>query len=225
MAMMAIFKNKIFLVFSIIIGLIIVIFLTAEGLGYYIVAQEKASWLKIAASTTNLDDKDLKGLEKKNEKLLQKIKKLAPKGVYIIVDTAKNTLYLKKENETIRKAVIATGKGTIFKEQGGKNRSWIFDTPRGEFVVKYKLKDPTWLKPDWAFLEEGEEIPKQVGDRVEEDVLGEYAMGFGNGFFLHGTLYTRLLGRNVTHGCVRLGDDDLEAVNKASSVGTKIFIY
>jgi L,D-transpeptidase YbiS len=223
--MKAIFKNKMFPVFSIIIGVILIIFLAAEGLGYYLLARNQASWLKPNSSKASLDEKELKQLEKKNEKLVQKIKKLAPKGVYIIVDTAKNTLYLKKDNEILRKAVISTGNGNILTEPGGKNRTWTFDTPKGEFVVKYKLKDPTWLKPDWAFIEEGEEIPKKVGDRVEEDVLGEYAMGFGNGYFLHGTLYTRLLGRNATHGCVRLGDEDLEAVNKASSVGTKIFIY
>ena len=223
--MKAIFKNKIFLISSVITGIIFIIFFAAEGLGYYMLAQNKASWLKIISSTAALDEKELKELEKKNEKLVQKIRKLAPKGVYIVVDTGKNTLYLKKDNETLRKAVISTGNGNVLTEPGGKNRTWTFDTPKGEFAVKYKLKDPTWLKPDWAFIEEGEDIPKQVGDRVEEDVLGEYAMGFGNGYFLHGTLYTRLLGRNATHGCVRLGDEDLEVVNKASSVGTKIFIY
>jgi L,D-transpeptidase ErfK/SrfK len=208
---MAIFKNKIFLISSIIAGTILILFMVTEGIGYYILSQKKASWLKINSSATVLEDKELKALEKKNENIVKKIKKLAPKGVYIIVDTAKNTLYLKKDNEIIRKAVISTGSGNVLTEQGGKNRSWTFDTPRGEFAVKYKLKDPRWVKPD--------------GDRVEEDVLGEYAMGFGNGYFLHGTLYTRLLGRNATHGCVRLGDEDLEVVNKAVTVGTKIFIF
>ncbi len=223
--MKEIFKNKIFLACLIIAGLALIVFLSAEGTGYYLMAREKAAWLRGDSGAATTDEKEIKELEKKNEKLLQKIKKLAPKGVYIIVDTARNRLYLKKDAETLRDAVISTGNGNVLTEPGGKNRTWTFDTPRGEFSVKYKLKDPTWLKPDWAFIEEGEEIPKQVGDRVEEDVLGEYAMGFGNGYFLHGTLYTRLLGRNATHGCVRLGDEDLEVVNKASSVGTKIFIY
>ena len=223
--MTAIFKNKIFLISFFISAALLFVFLSAEAIGHYLLSREKASWRKISSSAAVPGTQELKNLEQENEKLIQKIKKLAPKGIYIVVDTAKNTLYLKKENEIIRKAVISTGNGNILTEPGGKKRTWVFDTPRGEFAVKYKLKDPSWVKPDWAFIEEGEDIPKKVGDRVEEDVLGEYAMGFGNGYFLHGTLYTRLLGRNVTHGCVRLGDEDLEAVNKASSVGTKIFIY
>ena len=62
-------------------------------------------------------------------------------------------------------------------------------------------------------------------ERIEAGTLGDYALGFGDGYFIHGTLYTRLLGRNVTHGCVRVGDEDLKAVFRAVSIGTKIYIY
>jgi len=61
---------------------------------------------------------------------------------------------------------------------------------------------PSWVKPDWAFIEEGEDIPKNYYDRIEEGVLGDYALEIGNGYFIHGTLYTRLLGKSVTHGCI-----------------------
>jgi len=217
--------KKSLIISSIIFGSLLLVIAIIEGIGYHIINKNKSEWMNINHEKTDLDEKAVKDLQKKNEKLIKQLNKLSPKGIYIIVDTAKNILYLKKDNDIIRKAVIATGSGNVLTEQGGKNRSWTFDTPKGEFAVKYKLKDPKWVKPDWAFLEEGEDVPKKVGDRVEEDVLGEYAMGFGNGYFLHGTLYTRLLGRNVTHGCVRLGDEDLEVVNKASTVGTKIYIF
>jgi lipoprotein-anchoring transpeptidase ErfK/SrfK len=60
---------------------------------------------------------------------------------------------------------------------------------------------------------------------VDNDSLGDYALGFGDGFFIHGTLYSRLLGRNVTHGCVRVGDKDLKDVFQVVPMGTKIYIY
>ncbi len=217
-------KKKLLLVLLIIAGVLLLIIMASEGTGYYILSKKQSDWLKSNLNGISPDDKSLQDLEKKNATLIKQIKKFAPKGNYIVVDTAKNTLYLKKENEIIRQAVISTGNGNILTEPGGK-RTWVFDTPRGQFAVKYKIKEPTWIRPDWAFIEEGEDIPKQFSERAEEDVLGEYAMGFGNGYFIHGTLYTRLLGRNVTHGCIRLGDEDLEAINKASTVGTKIFIY
>ena len=41
-------------------------------------------------------------------------------------------------------------------------------------------------------------MPTNPEQRFESDVLGDYALGFGKGYFIHGTLYARLLGKNVT---------------------------
>lgn len=163
-------------------------------------------------------------IEAETSTLRKRIGALSPKGVHIIIDSARNTLTLKRGAKALRTAVISCGSGSILEEPGGK-RTWVFDTPRGEFRVKSKLVDPTWVKPDWAFIEEGREIPKKQEERLEEGVLGDYALGFGDGYFIHGTLYTRLLGRSVTHGCIRVGDDDLKAVFRAASIGTRIYIY
>jgi L,D-transpeptidase YbiS len=141
-----------------------------------------------------------------------------------VVDTGRNRLYLKKGDRVIRDAVISSGSGSILKDPSGK-RQWIFDTPRGEYRVTARQVAPAWIRPDWAFIEEGETIPRDPRKRVEEGVLGDYALGFGNGYFIHGTLYTRLLGRNVTHGCIRVGDRDLKAVYATADVGTRIYIF
>jgi len=164
------------------------------------------------------------GLEKENALLRRKLQALAPKGTHVIVDSARNVLYLRKGDEVILQAVISCGSGSILEEPGGE-RKWIFDTPRGEFQVKSKIVDPTWVKPDWAFIEEGKDVPKNPGERLEAGVLGDYALGFGEGYFIHGTLYKRLLGRSVTHGCIRVGDKDLKALYQAASIGTKIYVY
>ncbi len=159
-----------------------------------------------------------------NASLEKRLKALAPTGVYIVVDSGNNILYLKKGTAMLRQAVVSCGSGSILEEPGGRRR-WVFDTPRGEFYVKSKIKNPYWIKPDWAFIEEGEEIPRDPKERIEPNVLGDYALGFGNGYFIHGTLYTRLLGRPVTHGCIRVGDEDLKVLFEKASIGTKIYIY
>jgi L,D-transpeptidase YbiS len=164
------------------------------------------------------------GLEKENAVLRRRLQALAPKGNHIVVDSARNVLYLKRGSEVILQAVVSCGSGSILEEPGGK-RKWIFDTPRGEFQVKSKIIDPTWVKPDWAFIEEGKEVPKNPDERLEAGVLGDYALGFGDGYFIHGTLYSRLLGRSVTHGCIRVGDNDLKILYRATSIGTKVYVY
>jgi L,D-transpeptidase YbiS len=152
------------------------------------------------------------------------MKSLAPWGLYVVIDTAANRLYLVRDQKVQKEVVVSCGSGDVLEERGG-SRKWIFDTPRGEFSVTSKLVNPTWIKPDWAFIEEGEKPPANFNDRVDNDSLGAYALGFGDGYFIHGTLYTRLLGRNVTHGCVRVGDKDLKSVFETVPLGTKVYIY
>lgn len=167
----------------------------------------------------------LRSLQARYKNLTRQLSQLSPHETYILVDTARNHLYVKRQDEVMLDAIVSTGSGTILDKPGDGNDQWVFDTPRGEFLVQSKLTNPVWVKPDWAFIEEGLMVPKNQADRVEQGVLGEFALGFGQGYFIHGTLYTRLLGKNVTHGCIRLNDDDLKRVYQLARVGTPIMIF
>ena len=164
-------------------------------------------------------------LRARHAALKQQLADLAPVGSYIVVDTARNRLYVKRREEVLLTALTSTGSGTILDDPDHPGTRWIFDTPRGEFMIHSRLLDPVWVKPDWAFLEEGLAVPADPAQRVEPGILGEYALGFGKGYFIHGTLYTRLLGKHVTHGCVRLNDEDLRSVYRLSEIGTPIMIF
>lgn len=171
------------------------------------------------------DKASLRALQARYKALSKQLAQLTPTQPYILVDTARNRLYVKRQDEIVLDAIASTGSGTILDKPGEGNNQWVFDTPRGEFLVKSKLTNPTWIKPDWAFVEEGVAVPQNAADRAEQGVLGDYALGFGKGYFIHGTLYTRLLGKNVTHGCIRLNDNDLKGVYKLARVGTPIMIF
>ena len=167
----------------------------------------------------------LRSLQSQYKGLKKQLAQFAPHQHYILVDTARNHLYIKRSQEIVLDAIASTGSGVVLDKPGEGNTQWVFDTPRGEFTVQSKLTHPAWVKPDWAFIEEGLMVPKNPADRVEQGVLGDYALGFGKGYFIHGTLYTRLLGKNVTHGCIRLNDDDLKSVYQLARVGTPIMIF
>ncbi len=171
------------------------------------------------------DKASLRSLQGRYKTLSKQLSQLTPNQPYILVDTARNRLYVKHQSDIVLDAIASTGSGTILDKPGESNNQWIFDTPRGEFLVQSKITNPTWIKPDWAFVEEGLDVPKNSADRAEPGVLGDYALGFGKGYFIHGTLYTRLLGKNVTHGCIRLNDNDLKGVYKLARVGTPIMIF
>jgi L,D-transpeptidase ErfK/SrfK len=164
-------------------------------------------------------------LHDRERQLTARLKATAPRGVFIVIDQTHNRLYLKRDEDTLLEAICSAGSGMVLKESTGKKRQWVFDTPRGSFEVLSRTADPVWLKPDWAFVEEGQPIPRKPSERVDYGSLGEYALYFGNGYMIHGTLYERLLGRAVSHGCIRVGRDDLRKIWAAAKLGTRIYIY
>jgi L,D-transpeptidase YbiS len=162
--------------------------------------------------------------QEKHDDILKRVEALAPRGVYLMIDTGTNRLYLMRNRCILREAVCSTGSGRFLPDKPRK-REWTFDTPKGEFHIRRKVVEPVWTKPDWAFIEEGEAIPSRQSERLAPDELGDYAMDLGDGYLIHGTLYERSLGMSVTHGCVRLGAKDLEAVFKAVRIGTPVYIF
>lgn len=67
--------------------------------------------------------------------------------------------------------------------------------------------------------------PFGTPQRKFDKVLGKYRLNLGSGYGIHGTMYPDQLGRSVTHGCVRLGDADIERLFAMANVGDQVLIY
>jgi len=173
---------------------------------------------------TAAEQKEYRALQQRAESLENQIAALRPQGTFVVIDTGRNLLSLYGNGEKVLEAVCSTGSGRALSDPV-RRRLWVFDTPRGEFTIRAKYPDPVWVKPDWAFLEEGEPIPRDLASRLAPTELGSYAMDLGDGYLIHGTLYERALGLSITHGCVRLGDRDLERVYKSVRIGTPVYIF
>jgi lipoprotein-anchoring transpeptidase ErfK/SrfK len=216
-------KNKKILIPLIVVGSLVFLFIVLLIIGHILAGGNRFPW-EDYLKQQEAGARGLKQMLYKNKLLEKKIAKYSPRGTYLVIDTANNIIYVKKETKIVYQAVVSCGSGNVLQEPDGTRR-WVFDTPRGEFAVQSKLRDPVWVKPDWAFIEEGKAVPKEEKERLEAGVLGDYALGFGDGYFIHGTLYTRMLGRNVTHGCIRVSDKDLETLFRSVSIGTKLYIF
>jgi len=166
----------------------------------------------------------LEALRTENTRLARSLRNKIPGEAYIVVDSMNNRVYLKRGEVIELEAIASTGSSKILRDPAS-DRVWVFNTPRGEFSVREERRNPVWIRPDWAFIEEGLPIPRTTAERAEKGSLGEHGLYFGDGYIIHGTLYERLLGRSVSHGCIRLGRDDLRQVAAAAGVGTRIFIF
>jgi len=169
--------------------------------------------------------KQISGLKSEAERLAYKFRSLTPGQSYLIINTTANRFYLYRNRKLLREGFCSSGSYTRLVTPEG-SRQWIFKTPKGKFWIQQKIVKPLWVKPDWAFIEEGLPVPPPDDEsRYEWGVLGDYAMSLGDGYLIHGTLYKRFLGMPVTHGCIRLNDEDLEAIFNTLNIGSKVFIF
>ena len=80
---------------------------------------------------------------------------------------------------------------------------------------------------DQLIVRGGAIIIPPVGTRARQfpDVLGTHRLNLGDGYALHGTQAVAQLGQAVSHGCVRLHNDDIARLYSMASVGDEVIIY
>jgi len=67
--------------------------------------------------------------------------------------------------------------------------------------------------------------PLGTTQRRYEGVLGTHRLNMGNGYAIHGTNQPESVGRAVSHGCVRLRNEDIAKLYAVVPVGTPVYIY
>ncbi len=144
-------------------------------------------------------------------------------GPVITIDVSTNQAYFFRDGVLVRKSKAATGSDKILRSG---RKVWWFRTPRGRHSVVGKVKDPIWVKPDWAFVEEGKPIPPPESPlRKEKGTMGKYALDLGDRVMIHGTNDPKSIGRRVSHGCIRLPKDMLTLLWREVEVGTEVHIF
>ena len=123
------------------------------------------------------------------------------KGVFsIFVDKSQNILILKSDDEVVKVYSVATGKNNI--------------TPVGDLKIIDKLVNPVWFKS-------GAIVPPESPDNI----LGTRWMGFNiPGYGIHGTTDPSSIGQQLTAGCVRMRNEEVEELYSLLPMGTQVTI-
>lgn len=118
----------------------------------------------------------------------------------VLVDKSQNILMLKSDDEIFKTYTVSTGANNC--------------TPVGIYTIENKLIDPTWYTM-------GAVVPPESPDNI----LGSRWMGLDlPGYGLHGTTDESSLGQQITKGCVRMKNSDVEELYSIIPVGTKVAI-
>lgn len=97
----------------------------------------------------------------------------------------------------------------------GKNNC----TPIGSFSIKTKEKNPAWFYTD----EQGLSIRIPYGDK--RHVIGTRWMGFDyQGIGIHGTIDPDSIGKNMSNGCIRMRNEDVERLFDLVAFGTPVTV-
>ena len=67
--------------------------------------------------------------------------------------------------------------------------------------------------------------PYGTNQRKYADVLGTHRLYLGDGYALHGTNNPASIGQSVSHGCIRLRNEDIAQLYEMVPIGTPVFIY
>ena len=148
---------------------------------------------------------------------------------YVLIRLAESRLYVMDGERAVWSAPVGTGTGFTLE---GAGRSWEFSTPHGVFRVQRKEKDPVWIRPDWVYVRDGRPIPpRDAPERRDTEMLGTTAIYIGYELAIHGTNAPELLlqpdpeDRRVSHGCIRLTNEDARMLYHMVEIGTPVLIY
>jgi L,D-transpeptidase ErfK/SrfK len=102
-----------------------------------------------------------------------------------------------------------------------------WETPAGVATVISKAREPTWYPPASVRAEHaemGDPLPAVVPPGPDNP-LGDYVLGLSlPGYLIHGTNKPPGVGMRVSHGCVRLYPEDIEALYGQVPIGTPVRI-
>lgn len=147
---------------------------------------------------------------------------LARGGYAVVVDLDANRLYFARGRRVLWSAPVGTGTGLRMETD---RDAWDFHTPNGAYHVTHKAVEPDWIAPDWYFLEHDLPVPGPNDPRRSfTRGLGAAAVYIGHGLAIHGTDRPELLGRRVSHGCIRLSNANALRLFHDVQVGTEVVI-
>lgn len=126
-------------------------------------------------------------------------------SIYLVLNLAERMLYLYDQEHLVATYPVAIGR-----------QGW--ETPTGRFSIFQMQEDPTWQHP---FT--GELFPPGGNNPLGRRWLGFWSDGT-NFIGFHGTPNEASIGQAISHGCVRLRNQDVIELYEQVALGTTVYV-
>jgi L,D-transpeptidase ErfK/SrfK len=123
----------------------------------------------------------------------------------LLINLPERGVYLFKNDEFVGFYPIAIGKDG-------------FHTPTGRYEIVNRVKNPTWIPPEWA--EQEEPVPAGPDNPLGDRWIGISAPGIG----IHATNDPGSIGGAVSHGCMRTYPELASELYEKVEVGMPVWV-
>ncbi len=155
---------------------------------------------------------------KKNQIVIIPRRRIIPKFYYEF-----GTIYINLQEKRLYYPVIFKKKQYVITFPVGIGTDNLYE-PIGEFEITQKRKNPIWY-PTERLRKENPTLPRAVAPG-KNNPLGTRALRLGEtAFLIHGTNKPYGIGMRVSHGCIRMYNQDIEKLFDIVDVGTIVKIF
>jgi lipoprotein-anchoring transpeptidase ErfK/SrfK len=128
----------------------------------------------------------------------------------IVVKTNERRLYFVLDNEKAMRFSVGVGKAGM---------TWS-----GKARVEGKYIRPAWAAPV-SIRRENPHLPKVIPGGASNNPMGEAALTLRGGeYAIHGTNRPSSIGGFVSHGCIRMYNEDIRELYRLVRVGTPVIV-
>ncbi len=176
---------------------------------------------------------DISQLITKTTKILQNQYQKISIDKYLVVHASKQKIYLVENNNVCFESFVSTSKNGL----GNEDNS--FKTPVGLHSVKEKIGDeqpkytifkarqPTKLKYDLKNIPNEDLITSRIIwlNGMEKGInSGGNVDTYSRYIYIHGTPHEKEIGTPVSHGCIRMKNDEIIDLFQRIEIGTPVII-
>jgi hypothetical protein len=165
-------------------------------------------------------DLSKEALKKELEARASFLSSLKSENFYLSIDTQRKKLRFYYGDKVLREGDITIGESKSVQAPSG---NWTFVPVKGSFPIEAKIVDYDWKVPDWVYVLNGQQVPKEP--QTIQGGLGKYVIFLPHGYVIHSRPSDDSPLKGAKPGSIMASEDDLRPIWERIHNGTPVYIF